>query len=164
MRHVASAGMLQVSFRPDQCIKYAACMDLFARLDDEDSSLPILTLELTGTGRSPAIAFNYPCVVLPAVPLGAVSSAEFTVINDGYDNVDFSYRLPADDEHLPLQLSFPQGTVIGMAKATVPAIVSFRADRPTSFTCDIEILDENGTNYSSIADMTQDIEFCSFSQ
>lgn len=119
-------------------------MELFASLTDEASSLPILTLELAGTGRSPGICFDAPFILLPAVPLGLVSSAQFTVINDGYDNVDFTYRLPADEEHLPLQLDFPQGTVIGMAKSSVPAIVSFCSDRPTSFTCDIEILDETG--------------------
>eukprot|EP00892_Ulva_mutabilis_P006466 jgi/Ulvmu1/4191/UM019_0170.1 len=136
-----------VSFQPDQCIPYTASMELRARLADETAFLPILTLEFKGTGRSPAILFNTPYLVLPAVPLGVVSSAEFTVINDGYDNVDFSYRLPADEQHIPVQVAFPQGTVIGMAKSSVPAVVSFRADRPTSFSCSIEIVDENGTRY-----------------
>lgn len=111
---------------------------------DETIALPILTIELTGGGRSPAILFDAPFVMLPAVPLGIVSKAQFTIINDGYDNVDLSYRLPADEQHLPLQLDFPQGTIIGMAKASVPVIVSFCAERPTSFTCDIEILDDDG--------------------
>lgn len=148
--HAVHKTVVQVFFRPSQCIQYNACTELSSRLLDETAALPILTLELTGGGRSPAILFSAPFLVMPAVPLGIVSSAQFTVVNDGYDNVDFSCRLPADEQHLPLQLEFPQGSVIGMAKPSVPVVVSFCADRPTSFTCEIEILDENGASLGKV--------------
>lgn len=144
----------QVFFKPSQCIQYNACTELSSRLLDDTAALPILTLELNGSGRSPAILFNAPFLMMPAVPLGIVSSTQFKIINDGYDNVDFSYRLPADEQHLPLKLEFPQGTVIGMAKPSVPVVVSFCSDRPTSFTCDIEILDENGISLSNVLLLT----------
>lgn len=118
-------------------------------MEDDPTAMPILTVEINGGGRSPSIIFDAPFVMLPAVPLGIRSSAKFMIINDGYDNVDFSYRLPADEQNLPLKLEFPQGTVIGMAKSRVPALVSFCSERPTSFTCDIEILDEDGVLFDT---------------
>jgi hypothetical protein len=42
------------------------------------------------------------------VPLGITSSSTFHIVNNGYDNLELRYRLPADESHLPLKLSFPE--------------------------------------------------------
>ena len=64
-----------------------------------------------------------------------------------YDNVELRCRLPSDEENLPLSLEFPQGNVLGIAKATVPVVVKMTVHRPQSFTADLEFLDENGESY-----------------
>lgn len=82
------------------------------------------------------------------VPLGVTSRAVFHIINDGYDNLELKVRLPADEHHLPLQLSFPDGTLIGIAKEKLTVVVSFTAQKPTSFTANVDFLDEDGKRYS----------------
>ena len=57
-------------------------------------------------------------------------------------------RLPADEHHLPLTLSFPEGTLIGIAKERLPVVVSCTATRPTSFTANVDFLDDDGKRYS----------------
>ena len=68
----------------------------------------ILTFDITGTGRRPRLQFEAPEVVLPAVPIGVQSSAVFYIENDGYDNLDLKYRLPADTVNVPLSVEFPE--------------------------------------------------------
>lgn len=64
-----------------------------------------------------------------------------------YDNVELRCRLPSDEENLPLSLEFPQGNVLGIAKAAVPVIVKMTVPRPQSFTAELEFLDENGETF-----------------
>ena len=57
-------------------------------------------------------------------------------------------RLPADEHHLPLSLSFPEGTLIGIAKERLPVVVACTATRSTSFTANVDFLDDDGKRYS----------------
>lgn len=66
-----------------------------------------------GVGQYPRIAFDVRECLLPPVPLGLRSTATFFVINNGYDNLELKYRLPADEGHLPMEVEFPEGTLIG---------------------------------------------------
>jgi hypothetical protein len=141
------AAWLQVFYQPRASTAYAVTAALSAQVSGEDS-LKILDIHLHGSGRRPRLLFNTAHVVLPAVPLGIASHAEFSIINDGYDNVDLRHRLPADSEHLPLQLKFPQGTMIGIAKTSIPVIVCFQACKASSFTAVIEFLDHDGEPHS----------------
>jgi hypothetical protein len=135
---------MQILFQPRAAMDYNATAELSARFATEEEPLRILTLELCGTGRHPRLVFDCSHVILPAVPLGVYSSRTFRVVNDGYDNLDIQFRLPADTENIPLELKFPEGTMVGIAKASVPAVVLFKASRPTSFTANIEFMDEDG--------------------
>ncbi len=78
---------------------------------------PSLALPLAcgpqGVGQYPRIAFDVRECLLPPVPLGLRSTATFFVINNGYDNLELKYRLPADEGHLPMEVEFPEGTLIG---------------------------------------------------
>jgi hypothetical protein len=141
------AACLQVFYQPRASTAYAMTVALSAQASGEDS-LKILDIHLRGSGRRPRLLFNTPHIVLPAVPLGIASHAEFSIINDGYDNVDLRHRLPADAEHLPLQLKFPQGTMIGIARTSIPVIVCFQACKASSFTAVIEFLDHDGEPHS----------------
>lgn len=139
-----AARAVQVLFEPKALGKYAGTAQLAAKLETEDAALPILSLNLSGQGRHPQLQFDRDNLLLPATPLHVSSSCCFHVINDGYDNLDLKYRLPADTQNLPIELSFPEGTMIGIAKASVPVVVSFTATRATSFTANIEFMDQDG--------------------
>lgn len=48
----------------------------------------------------------------------------------------------------PPQVTFPEGTIIGLAKSRVPVHVSFSSPRPLAVTSAIDLLDEAGMRYS----------------
>ncbi len=50
--------------------------------------------------------------------------------------------------HALPQVTFPEGTIIGLAKSRVPVHVSFSSPRPLAFTSAIDLLDEAGMRYS----------------
>jgi hypothetical protein len=149
--HLMPCTCMQILFQPRAAMDYKASAELSARLATEEEPLRILTLEFCGTGRHPRLVFDCSHVVLPAVPLGVYSSRTFRVVNDGYDNLDIQFRLPADTQNVPLELKFPEGTMVGIAKASVPAVVLFKASRPTSFTANIEFMDEDGVFQCPVA-------------
>ena len=137
--------VLQVLFQPKASTEYDATAELSAKLaDSDDAALPILSLELCGTGRTPRLAFDRLQVFLPAVPLGITSSASFRVMNDGYDNLDLKVRLPSDTENVPLEVEFPEGALIGLAKASIPVVVKCTAAKVAGFTANVEFLDQDG--------------------
>ena len=136
----------QVLYAPRASAAYAASAELAARLPGEAAALPILSLELAGVGRQPQLRFDTNHVLLPAVPLNFESSATFRVVNDGYDNLDLRFRLPSDTENIPLQLHFPEGTLVGIAKASIPVVVTFASSKAASFTADAEFLDQDGAH------------------
>jgi hypothetical protein len=118
--------------------------ELSARQENESEALPIISIEISGSGRQPRLLFDRLHLILPAVPLNITSVGTFSVLNDGYDNLDLRYKLPADHKMLPLELEFPEGTLIGIAKSSIPVILRFHASKPTSFTAHIEFLDQDG--------------------
>ena len=67
-------------------------------------------------------------VLLPPVPLGIRASAQVMVINDGYDNLDLKVKMPVDEDKVPITVDFPDGTMIGVAKASDPATVAEPAE------------------------------------
>jgi hypothetical protein len=42
------------------------------------------------------------------VPLGFTSRGTFKIVNQGYDNLELRYRLPADEGHVPMKIEFPE--------------------------------------------------------
>jgi hypothetical protein len=135
---------VQALFQPRACAEYDMTAALNAQVDGEED-IKILDIHLRGSGRRPQLLFDTMHVVLPSTPLGIQSSAEFRIINDGYDNVDLKHRLPVDSEHLPLELKFPEGTMVGIAKNSIPVVVTFQAQKATSFTARLEFIDDDGT-------------------
>ena len=57
------------------------------------------------------------------------------------------HKLPQDTDRAPLELAFPEGNVVGLAKQRVPVCVSFRSAAPTAFTADVAFLDDEGRKY-----------------
>jgi len=106
-----------------------------------------LTLTLGAKAATPRLVYDRPEVVLPTVPLGMQARAAFYVINEGYDNLQIDYRLPADTVRMPLQLRFPEGRLVGYSRKKLLLLVTFAAKKPMSFTAKIELLDMEGNRF-----------------
>jgi hypothetical protein len=83
------------------------------------------------------------------------------VVNDGYDNLELSFRLPPDSGRLPVSVSFPEGKLIGLAKERLPLEVRCCASRPLGFTTCVDLLDEDGRAFSLV--VTGAADNCSLS-
>lgn len=70
------------------------------------------------------------------------------MVNDGYDNLELSVRLPPDSSRLPVTVSFPGGKLIGLAKERLPLDVRCCSSKPLSFTTYVDLLDEDGRAFS----------------
>ena len=66
----------------------------------------------------------------------------------GYDNLEIAYKLPADTEKIPMEVTFPEGMMIGIAKQELPVEVSFVSAKPLSFTASIDFLDDDAKRFS----------------
>lgn len=95
------------------------------------------------------------------VPLGVASTRRVYVVNDGYDNLELSVRLPPDSGRLPVSVSFPEGKLIGLAKERLPLEVRCCASRPLGFTTCVDLLDEDGRAFSLV--VTGAADNCSLS-
>ncbi len=54
------------------------------------------------------------------------------------------------------QVSFPEGTIIGLAKGRLPVHVSFSSEQPLAFTAPLDLLDEAGMRYSLLVTAVAD--------
>lgn len=134
-----------VGFAPRTPAEFAAVIPVFL---DGQAKKAYISLELMGRGVLPRLSFSVREVVLPAVPLGVTSRATVIIQSHGYDNLAVTAKLPQDTDHAPIELSFPEGNVIGLAKDRLPCVISFRSAVPTSFTAPIDFLDGDGRRFS----------------
>ena len=107
-----------------------------------------LELSVKGTGVFPKLSFNKPYVLLPTVPLGVKSKATFFVKNTGYENLELQYRLPPSTAKLPLEISFPDGKTLGIAKSRLPVQLSFCSKKTLAFKENIEFMDTDGNKFT----------------
>lgn len=136
---------VQLRFCPRDALAYEAVIPIYV---DDDMSKPYLQIEVNGAGQHPRLSFDVRECILPPVPLGMRTQATFFIVNNGYDNLELQYKLPADDSHVPMEVSFPDGTLIGIAKDKLPVVVTFSSAKPLSFTANIDFMDEDGKRYS----------------
>ena len=134
---------VKVTFLPRDSVQYRASVPV--HLDGKEESDYVI--ELVGAGSHPKIVCLEREVMLPAVPLGVTSCASFYLLNQGYDNLDLQYKLPADSANIPLELSFPEGQMIGIAKDRLRVDVSFKSNKAMSFTAQVVFLDEDGNRF-----------------
>eukprot|EP00736_Rhodelphis_marinus_P012698 Rmarinus@m.1878 len=147
------AIVVRVTFNPRDPAPYTADVPLILEGDYEH---PYTVLEIEGTGVYPSLQFDRREILLPVVPLGFKSVATFHLLNEGYENLEVKYKLPADITRVPLSLHFPDGQVIGVAKQRLPVEVSFVARKPLSFTAKIDFLDADGNRFSITVTGTSD--------
>ena len=115
--------------------------------DQPDRSRPYLTLTLRGSGVFPRLSFDVDEVTLPTVPLGVTSRAMFYAINNGYDSLELTYRLPLHVP-VPIEVHFPEGKTLGITMERLPVVLAFRSTTPVSFATKVEILDTDGNRYA----------------
>ena len=139
------ARTVKVSFWPDSPGEFEADMPIFL---DGDTDRPYITLRLKGEGIYPKLSFDVDEVVLPPVPLGIPSRARFEVINTGYDQLELEHVIPLDSSHVPLEINYPEGIEIGMARDRVPVEVVFNAPKAMAFTCKLDFLDADGNRFT----------------
>ena len=87
---------------------------------------------------------------LPPVPLGVTSKVLFYIQNHGYDNLELKYKLPADTQKIPLELNFPEGRMIGIAKQHLPVELCFASEKPMTFTATLEFIDEDRNRFGYV--------------
>ncbi|EFJ49198.1 hypothetical protein VOLCADRAFT_90100 [Volvox carteri f. nagariensis] len=144
---------VQIRFCPRDSRTYEALIPVYL---DGATDAPYLNIEVQGVGQYPRLSFDVRECLLPPVPLGLRSTATFFVVNNGYDNLELKYKLPADEGHLPMEVEFPEGTIIGLAKDRLPVVVSFMSPKPMSFTANIDFMDEDGKRFSMSVTGTTD--------
>lgn len=137
---------VRATFSPQEDADYEAEFPLYLE-DQEDKSRPYLNLTLCGCGVYPRVTFSVEEVMLPVVPLNVVSRAKFMVINDGYDTLKISHKLPLNCQ-APLEVEFPKGKSIGLGVDAIPVIVSYSSDKPISLNTKLDFFDTDGSCYS----------------
>ena len=114
----------------------------------DESSVPYLVIPVRGSGDHPRLGFDRREVILPAVPLGFKTTATFFIRNQGYDNLNIRYQLPSECSLIPISISFPQGTMVGVVKKRLPVQISFESKKPVSFNLPIDFLDADGNKFT----------------
>lgn len=144
---------VQVFFTPKELKQYD--MELPVYLDGQINE-QYTTLSVKGSGSNPKITFDVNEIVLPIVPLGVKSRAIFQVINEGYENLELRYKLPADTARVPIQLNFIEGRHLSTEKLSIPVEVLFETKKPMSFTANIDFYDMENNRFSIPVTCTAD--------
>jgi hypothetical protein len=137
--------IVRFMFLPSDDSHYSTVIPLYL---DNNKDKPYLLLTLQGDGIYPHISFDRQECVLPIVPLHITSKCTFNVINTGYDNLELRYRLPIDTQRVPIQLKFPEGQTIGIAKEKLPIEVYFTGRAPMSFQAKIDFYDADDNKFT----------------
>lgn len=131
-------------FLPYEAVQYQIDAPIYL---DGQTETPYVNVEVLGEGTHPRLAFDCREVVLAPTPLGVKTTRRFMVVNKGYDNLEISYKLPPDTEKIPMEVTFPEGMMIGIAKQELPVDVSFVSTKPLSFTASIDFLDDDAKRF-----------------
>ena len=140
----AASVTVRASFNPSQAVDYEETVNLL--LDNSQDAY--LTITLKGEGCVPRISFDRRQLIMPIVPLGITAKATFRIINEGYQNVELTYRQPKDPGQVPISVRFPEGQALGSTRQRIPVEVSFTSKKPISFTSLLEFMDSEGNRFS----------------
>lgn len=128
---------LQVTFAPTEIRSYAANYNIY--LDGSDQRY--MTIQAKGFGVNPGLCFDRKEVIMPPVPLDTPAVSTFYIGNDGYESLDLKYTI-AGDNKLPIQLRFPEGSVLSSSSGLIPVEVHFLSKKPITFTVNIDFYDD----------------------
>ena len=84
-------GVVKVKFSPKDSRTYEAKVALYL---DDNTAQPYYTVVVQGEGLYPRLKFDTKECIMPPVPLGFPSKAQFHVISHGYDNLQLKVCMP----------------------------------------------------------------------
>lgn len=85
---------------------------------------------------------------MPVVPLGIETSTFLRILNDGYDNLNLSYEFEDDVMGLDVKVLFPEGNNIGISRQKLKVDLSWKFDKPISFTLLLTFKDDMGRKFT----------------
>ena len=144
------SSSVQISFLPTDVRPYHTKVGVFL---DGNKAKKYMDVSVSGSGSNPAITFDRRELLLPFVPLDVPAKAAFMINNEGYDNLDLKYRLPGaakwnEPGTLPIQIAFPEGSVLGGHHSQIPVEITCCARKATSFTACIDFCDDEEQLFS----------------
>ncbi|CAM9548186.1 unnamed protein product [Chrysoparadoxa australica] len=139
---------LRIVFTPRTDHDYDIILPVYLEgLPEDLEALPYLQVGLRGSGVYPRLDFACKEVVIPTVPLGVTGKAQFQVLNNGFSDMELSYRLPLRCP-VALDVNFPDGKQLGVGKESITVEVSFQSGKAVSFSAPLNIFDTDGGQYS----------------
>ncbi|EGR27619.1 hypothetical protein IMG5_193180 [Ichthyophthirius multifiliis] len=112
---------------------------------------------LKGEGAFPKLLFDRKEVIMPVVPLNIYSRCAFKIINSGYDNLNLKYKLVDEPpKGVNINIEFPEGKNLGIAKTRLKVNVSFISKKSISFSTKVEFQDDQDRIYEIIISGTAD--------
>ena len=137
--------IIRVTFLPRTATQYETALHLYIE-DQPVQKIPYLVLPVVGSGIFPRLEFSEPRVMMPTVPLGVVSKAMFLVVSEGYDSLEVSFRV-SPTIPVTLDVEFPDGKNIGLARPQLRVVVSYKSDQPVSWVGKLEFADADGEKF-----------------
>jgi hypothetical protein len=148
------ASHIQVFFTPLEANKeYLRVAPIYL---DKKRDKSYFDLQLQGFGSNPTLSFDVREITFSVCPLGITSKQVFNVMNEGYEELSLQYRLPADTTKIPLTISFPEGNVLSIERASIPVELSFMSTKPMSFTANVQFFDGRGQTFNIPVTCTAD--------
>jgi hypothetical protein len=135
---------LRVSFRPLKPQLYEASIPLFI----DGKSTPHTDIKVLGEGSYPKVLFSAEEIILPATPLNVTSYGYLSLLNDGYQNSNFTISVPAEYQKLGLSVEFLSGSVLGINNHKIFIKVSFTSPTPVAFTARVSVEDDLKRTFS----------------
>jgi hypothetical protein len=130
--------LVTIDFRPLKPIVYEASIPIFF----DNQVAQGFELKLRGEATPPKINLSTEEVILPITPLGVTATSHICVMNDGYQNSNFTLHIPLEYQKIGLTASFKGGRMLGINNTKIIVKVSFVANVPTSFTARVAIEDD----------------------
>lgn len=97
---------------------------------------------MKGDSAFPKLLFDRKEVILPTVPLNVESKCVFKIYNDGYENLTIDHKVIDELQKLNINLNFPEGKTLGVAKNRIKVEATFSSKAPISYTTKIIFSDQ----------------------
>jgi len=71
------------------------------------------------------------------VRLNQESTGRFEILNGGYENLNLKHTIGEEYSDININLKYINGCNLGVTKKSISVVVSFKSDKPISFTIKI---------------------------
>ena len=141
----ATKTPIRLTFQPQARGKYTKVLDIYIT-DQPSSDVPYFPYFAEAAVYTPPWLSHKEDIVLPTVPLDITSRTSFEIINQGYSSLAVSYKLSPSIVG-KVDVEFPDGHEIGVAKSHSKVNVTSKSAVPTSWSGIIEFLDKGGEKF-----------------